>query len=90
MRRARYLSDDVNLAWWELPPPMEGTPERIRLAVESATRHALDEFGGGKFLYPGFSPESVGKKQIILAPDPHEPVRKRLDELGGPPGYLRR
>jgi WD40 repeat protein len=86
----RYVSEDRNLVRWELPAPMEGTADRIRLAVESATRHALDEHGGVTLLFPVFSPESIREKRLILTPDHYEPVRKRLDELGGPPGHLRR
>src|SRR5262249_37367903 len=33
---------DERIARWPAPTPMEGTRERIRLAIEVATRHTLD------------------------------------------------
>src|SRR5262249_7210523 len=85
------LSEDSAIARWEIPPPMEGTPERIRLAVEAATRRFVDEHGEVKLLRPVLSPqESVQAKRPIPTADPYEIVRKRLENLGGPPGELRR
>jgi WD40 repeat protein len=84
------LCEDGVIARWQIPSPIEGTPEQVRLAVEVATRHFLDEHGGLSFLFPVVSPESIRQGRLILTPDPYEPVRKRLEELGGPPGYFRR
>jgi WD40 repeat protein len=84
------LCEDSVIARWEIPPPIEGTPEQVRLAVEVATRHYLDEHSGLRFLCPVVSPESIRQGRLILNPDPAEPVRKRLTELGGPPGFFRR
>jgi WD40 repeat protein len=90
--RGVLISDDArHISLWEIPPPLEGTPERIRASVEAATRHTLDENGWIRPLIPMILPEeSVRAKHVVLGPDPFEPVRKRLEELGGPPGCLRR
>jgi WD40 repeat protein len=85
-----FINDDRGIIRDSLPPPIDGTAERVRLAVESVTRHALDEYGGVKVLFPSFSPGSIREKRLTWTPDPHGPVRTRLEELGGPPGYLRR
>jgi eukaryotic-like serine/threonine-protein kinase len=72
--RSVWLAQGSELARWDIPAPLEGTPERVRLAVEAATRLSLDEYGG----------------TLPLSSSLDETVRKRLQELGGPPGYFRR
>ncbi|MFN7730540.1 MAG: serine/threonine-protein kinase [Pirellula sp.] len=87
--RSILLSDERNrLARWTLPPPMEGTAERIRLAAQSATQHALDSSGTIQSLTPT---PSIDPQTRRLRPgeDPWESVRTRLDQLGGPPEALK-
>ena len=75
---------------WDIPPPLEGTPERVRPAVEAATRASLDEYGGAQLLMPTYQPDPSSKAGRKLGPDPYAPVRKRLEELGGPLGAFHR
>jgi WD40 repeat protein len=72
--RSVWLAQGSELARWDIPAPLEGTPERVRLAVEAATRLSLDEYGG----------------TLPLSSSLDDTVRKRLQELGDPPGYFRR
>jgi WD40 repeat protein len=54
---------------WELPAPVAGTPERVRLWVELLTGMELDAQGA----------------LTSLGADAVQERRRRLDELGGPP-----
>jgi serine/threonine protein kinase/WD40 repeat protein len=79
--RSFFVRDGDMVERWDIVPPIEGTPERIRLAIEVATRQALDRFGGNY---------SLSATLLQQEPDPWEPVKKRLDDLGGPVGMLLR
>jgi WD40 repeat protein len=79
--RSIFLRDGDTIERWEITPAIEGSPERIRLAIEAATRQALDKFGGDYLLSTSL---------LNREPDPWEPVKRRLDDLGGPPGMLLR
>jgi WD40 repeat protein len=79
--RSFFVRDGDMVERWDIVPPIEGTPERIRLAIEVATRQALDRFGGNY---------SLSATLLQQEPDPWEPVKKRLDDLGGPVGLLLR
>ena len=79
--RSLFVRDGDVIERWEIPPPIEGSPERIRLTIEVATRQALDQFGGD---YP------LSTTLLNREADPWEPVKKRLDDLGGPVGMLLR
>jgi len=84
------LVDEPNrLVRWEIPPPLEGTPERISLAVEAGTMHYFDTYGTIQSLSPVLQ---IDPATMRLKPgsDPFEPVAKRLQELGGPPGNFNR
>lgn len=84
------LIDEPNrLVRWDLPPPLEGTPERISLAVEAGTMHYFDTYGTIQSLSPVLQ---IDPATMRLKPgsDPFEPVAKRLQELGGPPGNFNR
>jgi WD40 repeat protein len=83
------INDTGSLVRWEVPAPIEGTPERIRLAIEAATRASLDSFGTLRPLSPTPEWDPVTKR-FKFGSDPFEPVGKRLQELGGPPGAFRR
>jgi WD40 repeat protein/serine/threonine protein kinase len=83
------IDDTHNLVRWDLPAPIEGTPERIRLGIEAATRSSLDPFGAIEPLSPILELDPVTKRSKLSA-DPFEPVGKRLHELGGPTGTFRR
>ncbi len=72
--RSVWLAQGGELARWDIPAPLEGSAERVRLAVEAATLFSLDHYGGTLPLSSGLD----------------ETVWKRLQELGGPPGYFRR
>ncbi len=80
--RSILLRDGEVLERWDIPPGIEGSAERIRLGIEVATRNALDKFGGEYPLY----------RSILnhWETDPWEPLKKRLEDLGGPPGLLHR
>ena len=77
--RSVLLVQDGRIARWPVPTPMEGTRERIRLAIEVATRHTLDPDGGVGWLGPGFSrdPKDPGKADPTKDPWPaaHAPAR---------------
>jgi serine/threonine protein kinase/WD40 repeat protein len=88
--RGLVLYEDDVISRWEVPGPIEGTPERVRLAVEAATRFSLDSYGGTQPLFPTIQPDPSRGTGRAWGPDPYEPVRKQLEELGGPPGYFRR
>jgi WD40 repeat protein len=94
--RGVFLPDGNAIVRWDIPDPIEGSVEQIRLGIEAATRQSLDPFGGEKVLYPALLPLDIIRKNkanndpTVFGPDPWEPVRARLLELGGPPGYLRR
>jgi hypothetical protein len=88
--RGVVLHQDGVMARWDIPEPIAGTRERVRLSVEAATRFALDQYGGAQPLFPTFVPDPESERGVKVGPDPYEPVRKRLAELGGPPGHLRR
>jgi len=83
------IADTGSLVRWEVPAPIEGTPERIRLAIEAAVRSFLDPFGAPQTLAPTREFDPVTKRAKAVS-DPFEPVGKRLQELGGPPGAFRR
>ena len=83
------IDDTDSLVRWEVPAPIEGTPERIRLAIEAATRAFLDPFGALRSLSPTLELDPVAKR-AKWSSDPFEPVGKRLQELGGPTGAFRR
>jgi eukaryotic-like serine/threonine-protein kinase len=83
------IDDTDSLVRWEVPAPIEGTPERIRLAIEAATRAFLDPFGALRYLSPTLELDPVAKR-AKWSSDPFEPVGKRLQELGGPTGAFRR
>ncbi|MDG3003651.1 WD40 repeat domain-containing protein [Paludisphaera mucosa] len=88
-RGVLMIGDANGLVRWEIPPPVEGTPERIRLTIEAATRASLDPFGATVPLYPLLQLDPATKR-AVLSSDPFEPVGKRLQELGGPTGAFRR
>jgi WD40 repeat protein len=88
-RGVLIIDDTDSLVRWEVPAPIEGTPERIRLAIEAGTRASLDPFGALLHLFPVIELDPVTKRPR-LSSDPFEPVGKRLQELGGPPGTFRR
>ena len=88
--RGLLLHQDGVIARWEIPEPIEGTPERVRLAAEAATRFSLDRYGRAQPLFPTNMPDPESPRGLKMGPDPYEPVRKRLEELGGPPGAFRR
>jgi WD40 repeat protein len=88
--RGVLLQGNGALLQWGIPEPLEGSPERIRLAVEAAVRSSLDAHGTTKLLIPLIEPDPKAKNKFRLGLDPYEPVRKRLEELGGPPGAFRR
>ncbi|MCO6456643.1 MAG: protein kinase [Pirellulaceae bacterium] len=88
--RGVLLCDDEGIARWDVPPPLEGTPSQVRLAVEAATRCELSPYGNIRPLYPSLDPESLRQPPVRFGPDPHEAVWRQLREQGGPPGLLRR
>jgi WD40 repeat protein len=88
--RSVLLPQDGCIARWPAPTPMEGTRERIRLAIEVATRYTLDPDGGVGWLGPVFSPDPKDPSKAVPTKDPWPAARQRLLELGGPPGSLRR
>jgi WD40 repeat protein len=88
--RSVLLAEDGSIARWPVPTPMEGTRERIRLAIEVATRHTLDSDGGLGELTSGWSRDPKDPSKAVQTKDPWPAARERLLELGGPPGYLRR
>ena len=88
-RGVLMIGDTNGLVRWEIPPPLEGTPERIRLAIEAGTRASLDPFGAFLPLAPTLQLDPMANRPV-LSSDPFEPVGKRLQELGGPPGAFRR
>ncbi len=79
-RGVLMIGDTNGLVRWEIPPAAEGTPERIRLAIESATRSSLDPFGGIQPLSPTLEFDPATKRPKLTS-DPFEPVGKRLEEL---------
>lgn len=84
------IIDELNrLMRWELPQQLEGTPERIRTAIEAGTRLSLDSFGTTRSLFPEGKIDPISKR-FKLGEDPWEPIERRLRELGGPPGNLQR
>jgi WD40 repeat protein len=88
--RSILIVGDRSIDRWPVPTPMEGTRERIRLAVEVATRHTLDsdfEIGGLTSVWSGTAKDP---SKPAVTKDPWRAVRERLLELGGPPGNLRR
>jgi WD40 repeat protein len=85
-----WLAEEAGLVRWEIPPPLDGSPERLRTAVESATRYALDPSGSTKPLCATIVPDKKRPGRFTLSTDPSESVRRRLAELGGPTGLLRR
>jgi WD40 repeat protein len=88
--RSVWLPEEGSFVRWEIPPPLDGSPERIRTAVESATRYALDRSGAMKPLFATIVPDEKRPGRFSSGADPSEPVRQRLAELGGPTGLLRR
>jgi WD40 repeat protein len=69
-RRAATGGRDRAVHQWRLPPPpVEGSPERIRLWAEVLTGMELDPQGAVREL----SADDLGSR------------RRRLEELGGPP-----
>ena len=79
-----------SIARWPAPTPMEGTRERIRLAIEVATRHTLDQDGVVAQLSSVWSRDPADPSKPIMTKDPWPAARQRLLEVGGPPGNLRR
>jgi WD40 repeat protein len=88
--RGVLLHEDDAISCWDVPAPLEGTPERVRLAVEAVTRFSLDAYGGTQPLFPTVQPDPSSASGRNWGPDPYEPVRERLQQLGGPPGFFRR
>jgi hypothetical protein len=88
--RSVWLPEEGSFVRWEIPPPLDGSPERVRTAVESATRYALDSSGATKPLFATIVADEKRPGRFTLSADPSEPVRQRLAELGGPTGVLRR
>jgi WD40 repeat protein len=88
--RSLLILRDDGIARWPVPTPMEGTRERIRLAIEVATRHTLDQDGGVGSLSPVLSRDPKDRGTWAMTKDPWPAARGRLLELGGPPGNLRR
>ncbi len=88
--RSVLLVQDGSIARWPVPTPMEGTRERIRLAIEVATRHTLDPDGGIGWLASVFSRDPKDPSKVVATKDPWPAAREHLLELGGPPGNLRR
>jgi WD40 repeat protein len=88
--RSLLILRDDSIARWPVPTPMEGTPERIRLAIEVATRHTLNPDGGVGSLSPVWSRDPKDRDTGLVTKDPWPAARERLLQLGGPPGNLRR
>jgi WD40 repeat protein/serine/threonine protein kinase len=88
--RSLLILRDDSIARWPVPMPMEGTRERIRLAIEVATRHTLDPDGGVAGVAPVWSRDPKDRGTGAMTKDPWPAARERLLELGGPPGNLRR
>jgi hypothetical protein len=68
----RLLMTCCNDEWarlWDVPAPVPGTPERLRLWIEILTGRRLDEMG---------VPQVLNEAAL-------EPRRRRLAELGGAP-----
>jgi WD40 repeat protein len=65
---------DGRIALWETPGPVEGSPEQVRLAVETLTGLELD----ARPMPRSLDPEELKER------------RRQLDELGGPPAAWRR
>jgi WD40 repeat protein len=85
-----WLAEAGGLVRYPIPPPLDGSPERIRTAVELATRYALDPSGSTKPLFATIVPDDKRPGRFTWSADPSESVRRRLAELGGPTGLLRR
>jgi WD40 repeat protein len=88
--RSVLLYEDGMISRWDFPEPLEGAPERIRLAVEAATRYTLDPYGATLPLHPVFEADPTSPNETRRGSDRLESVRNRLLELGGPPGFFRR
>ena len=88
--RSVWLPELGELVRWDIPHPLDGSPERIRTAIESAVRYALDHSGATKPLFGTIVPDERRPGRYTLSADPSIPVRKRLAELGGPTGLLHR
>jgi WD40 repeat protein len=88
--RSAVLVRDGSIARWPVPTPMEGTRERIRLAIEVATRHTVDTDGIATGLAPVWSRDPKDFGNGAMTEDPWPAAHQRLLELGGPPGNLRR
>jgi WD40 repeat protein/serine/threonine protein kinase len=88
--RSVILVQDGRIARWPVPTPMEGTRERIRLAIEVAARHTVDADGIAAGLAPVWSQDPKHLGNGAMTKDPWPAARQRLLELGGPPGNLRR
>jgi hypothetical protein len=73
--RSVLLVQDGSIARWPVPAPMEGTRERIRLAIEVATRHTLDPDGGVGWLGSGWSPDPKDPRKAVPTKDPWPAAR---------------
>jgi WD40 repeat protein/serine/threonine protein kinase len=88
--RSVLILQDSRIARWPVPMPMEGSRERIRLAIEVATRNTLDSDGVVRPLLSTVSRDPRNPAKVVWTNDPWPAARERLLELGGPPGNLRR
>ena len=61
------LVQDGRVARWPVPIPMEGSRERIRLAIEVATRHTLDPDGGLGQVQPEVSRDPKNPSKLVVA-----------------------
>jgi WD40 repeat protein len=62
-------SDDKTARFWELPTPVEGTPERLKPWLECLVGRELDALG----------------QVHLLDSDAKQQRQERLRQLGGPP-----
>jgi hypothetical protein len=88
--RSVLIIRDGSIDRWPVPTPMEGTRERIRLALGVATRHTLDPDFGLDGLTSVLPRDPKDPNKPVVTTDPWSAARARLLELGGPPGHLRR
>jgi WD40 repeat protein len=66
-----FVTSARDIRVWQLPPPLAGAPERVTLWVQVLT---------------GLELEAGTNVVRVLDPDAWQERRRRLDELGGPPG----
>jgi WD40 repeat protein len=84
------LSGKSTISCWDIAGPMEGTLERIRMAVGVTTRVSLDTYGELTPVAALLTLDPSTSSGATRGSDPLDALYKRLMELGGPPGALRR